>query len=176
VAAVTTQIDDRNVVAGPRVPLGDLMQRCATDGFSKATRLLTYNIKAMSDTPDGVKVIKAYFNKQFHEQAMLLTEVLQSLNLFNSTILNAIHRTPRHMLLQFSASKRSGRGVACLKATSRLTRKASAIRSTGTPASCSREARARRKGLISSPELPHAFIGSTGSADGRCWSPGWGLH
>jgi hypothetical protein len=57
VAAVTTQIDDRNVVAGPRVPLGDLMQRCATDGFSKATRLLTYNIKAMSDTPDGVKVI-----------------------------------------------------------------------------------------------------------------------
>jgi hypothetical protein len=78
VAAVTTQIDDRNVVAGPRVPLADLMQRCATDGFSKATRLLTYNIKAMSDTPDGVKVIKAYFNKQFHEQAVLLTEVLEA--------------------------------------------------------------------------------------------------
>jgi protein-L-isoaspartate(D-aspartate) O-methyltransferase len=99
VAAVKTRIDDRNVVAGPRVPLSDLMQRCATDGFSKATRLLTYNIRAMSDTPDGAKLIKAYFNKQFHEQAMLLTEVLQSLNLFNPAILNAIHRTPRHMLL-----------------------------------------------------------------------------
>jgi hypothetical protein len=99
VAAVTTQIDDRNVVAGPRVPLGDLMQRCATDGFSKATRLLTYNIKAMSDNPDGAKLIKTYFRKQFHEQAMLLTEVLQSLDLFNPPILNAIYRTPRHMLL-----------------------------------------------------------------------------
>jgi SAM-dependent methyltransferase len=53
----------------------------------------------MSDNADGVKVIKAYFNKQFHEQAMLLTEVPESLNLFNPTILNAIHRTPRHMLL-----------------------------------------------------------------------------
>ena len=94
-AAVTTQIDDRNVVAGPRVPLGDLMQRCATDGFSKATRLLTYNIKAMSDNPDGAKLIKTYFRKQFHEQAMLLTEVLQSLDLFNPPILNAIYRTPR---------------------------------------------------------------------------------
>src|SRR3977135_1607477 len=71
------------------------------------------------------------------------------------------------------ASKPSGRGVACSKATSRLTRKASATRSTGTPASCLREARAERKGLISSPELPHAFIGSTGLADGVCWWPGW---
>jgi protein-L-isoaspartate(D-aspartate) O-methyltransferase len=97
--AVMTQIDDRNVFAGPRVPLSDLMRRCATEGFAKATRLLTYNIKAMSDTPDGVKLIRAYFNKQFHEQAILLTEVLQSLNLFNPTILNAIHQTPRHMLL-----------------------------------------------------------------------------
>jgi hypothetical protein len=44
-------------------------------------------------------VIKAYFNKRFHEQAMLLTEVLESLNLFNPTILNAIYWTPRHMLL-----------------------------------------------------------------------------
>jgi protein-L-isoaspartate O-methyltransferase len=31
--------------------------------------------------------------------SLLLTEVLESLNLFNSTILNAVHRTPRHMLL-----------------------------------------------------------------------------
>src|SRR5205807_3649771 len=41
--------------------------------------------------------------------------------------------------------------------------------STGTPANCLREARAGRKGLISSPELPHAFIDSTGLADGRRW-------
>src|SRR5438445_3558455 len=63
-------------------------------------------------------------------------------------------------------SKPSGRDVQCLKATFRLTRKASATRSTGTPANCLREARAGRKGLISSPELRHAFIGS---ADGHCW-------
>jgi protein-L-isoaspartate(D-aspartate) O-methyltransferase len=97
--AVMTQIDDRNVFAGPRVPLSDLMQRCATEGFSKTTRLLTYNIKAMSDAPDGVHIIKAHFDKQFHEQAMLLTEVLRSLNLFDPSILNAIYRTPRHILL-----------------------------------------------------------------------------
>jgi protein-L-isoaspartate O-methyltransferase len=53
----------------------------------------------MSDNPDGAKLIKTYFRKQFHEQAMLLTEVLQSLDLFNPPILNAIYRTPRHMLL-----------------------------------------------------------------------------
>src|SRR5260370_13010676 len=61
--------------------------------------------------------------------------------------------------------KPSGRGVQCLKATSRLIRKALATRSTGTPASCSREARAGRKGLISSPERPRAFIVSTRLAD-----------
>jgi protein-L-isoaspartate O-methyltransferase len=97
--AVMPQIDDRNVFAGPRVPLSDLLQRCATEGFSKATRLLTYNIKAMSDTPDGAKLIRAHFNKQFHEQAIHLTEMLQSLNLFDPAILNSICRTPRHMLL-----------------------------------------------------------------------------
>src|SRR5580704_12937145 len=64
------------------------------------------------------------------------------------------------------ASKPSGRGVVCLKATSRPTKKASATRSTGTPASCSRKAPARQKGPTSSPERPHAFIGSAGSADG----------
>src|SRR6516225_9508637 len=67
------------------------------------------------------------------------------------------------------ASKPSGRDVQCLKATFRLTRKASATRSTGTPANCLREARAGRKGPTSSLELPHASIGSTGLADGRCW-------
>jgi hypothetical protein len=51
--------------------------------------------------------------------------------------------------------------------TSPLTRLATATRSSGMPASSLREARARPKGLISSPELPHAFIGSTGLADGR---------
>ena len=66
-------------------------------------------------------------------------------------------------------SRHSGRDVQCLKATFRLTRKASATRSTGTPANSLREARAARKGLISSPELPHAFIGLMGLADGRCW-------
>src|SRR6266700_3527816 len=66
-------------------------------------------------------------------------------------------------------SKPSGRDVQCLKATFRLTSKASATRSTGTPANCLREARAGRKGLISSPELPHAFIDSTALADGRRW-------
>src|SRR5215475_13755608 len=64
-------------------------------------------------------------------------------------------------------SKPSGRDVQCLKATFRLTRKASATRSTGTPANCLREARASRKGLISSPELPRAFIALTRLADGR---------
>jgi predicted TIM-barrel fold metal-dependent hydrolase len=37
-------------------------------------------------------------------------------------------------------------------------------------------ARAERKGLISSLELPHGFIDSTGSADGRSRSPGWVRH
>src|SRR5215470_8723543 len=67
------------------------------------------------------------------------------------------------------ASTLSGRGVACLRATSRLTRRALATRCTGTPASYSREARAGRKGPISSPELPPAFMGSLGLADGRWW-------
>src|SRR5262245_165614 len=63
------------------------------------------------------------------------------------------------------ASKPSERDVACLKATSRLTRKASATQSTGTPASCSRKMQAELKGLISSLELPRAFIGSMELAD-----------
>jgi hypothetical protein len=65
------------------------------------------------------------------------------------------------------ASKPSGRGVQCLKATSRLTRSASATWCSGMPASCSRGMPARRKGLISSPALPHAFIVLTRLADGR---------
>src|SRR5215831_17398510 len=64
-------------------------------------------------------------------------------------------------------SRPSGRDVQCLKATFRLTRKASASRSTGTPVNCLREARAARKGLISSPKLPRAFIALTRLADGR---------